>query len=97
MGLRTILLGLVASVLVWASGHAADRQDLSAYGRTPQIASAQFSPSGQLFAAVMGDESGRAVTLFDAQTLKVTKVLPLGASKFRHLMWIDDDRLVIVW
>jgi len=96
MGLRTILLGLVASVLVWASGHAADRPDLSAYGRNLQIASLQFSPSGQLFAAVMGDESGRAVTLFDAQTLKVTKVLPLGASKFRHLMWIDDDRLVIV-
>ena len=96
IALRTILLGLVASVLAWGSGHAGDRPDLSAYGRTPQISSAQFSPSGQLFAAVMGDESGRAVTLFDAQTLKVTKVLPLGASKFRHLMWIDDDRLVIV-
>jgi dipeptidyl aminopeptidase/acylaminoacyl peptidase len=94
--LRTILLGLVASVLVCASAHAADRPDLSAYGRTPQIESPRFSPSGQLFAAVMGDESGRAVTLFDAQTLKVTNVLPLGASKFRHLLWIDDDRLVIV-
>ena len=99
MAIIVRIIGLVVTVMTLFFSPALALEGpsfMSAHGSNPQIESPQFSPSGQLFAAVIGDESGRAVTLFDSQTLKVTNILPLGASKFRRLMWIDEDRLVIV-
>jgi len=97
MGLRTILLGLVASVLVWASGHAADRPELSAYGRLPLIDFLSMTPSGKAFAVIVRDDDGAAVRVFDAQSLKLTANLPLPKAKIRQVFWVDDDRLVLVY
>ncbi len=97
IGLRTILLGLVASVLVWGRGHAADRSDLSAYGRLPLIDSLSMTPSGKAFAVIVRDEGGAAVRVFDAQSLSLTGNVPLPKAKVRNVFWADDDRLVLVY
>ena len=97
IALRTILLGLVASVLVWGSGHTAERPDLSAYGRLPLIDFLSMTPSGKAFAVIVRDEGEAAVRVFDAQSLSLTSNVPLPKAKVRNVFWVDDDRLVLVY
>lgn len=94
---RTLFLGLVASVLAAGQGFAAEAPGLAAYGHLPLIDSLSMTPNGQAFAAVVRDEAGMAVQVFDAQTLKLTGSLPLPQAKVREIFWVDDDRLVLVY
>ena len=55
-----------------------------------------MSPGGQVFAAVIRNDSGAVITVFDAATAKPLDSLGLGNDKFRSMMWVDEDRLVII-
>ena len=84
-------LGLGGGVAI-----AADRPDIQAYGRLPQVDALSMAPSGQVFAAVIRNDGGTVITVFDAATAKPLDSLGLGNDKFRNMMWIDDDRMVII-
>ena len=76
--------------------NAAGPPSLEAYGRLQQIEGVSMSPGGQVFAAVIRNDSGAVITVFDATTAKPLDYLGLGNDKFRDMMWVDDDRLVII-
>lgn len=89
--LLAILANLISTTTALSS-----QPGLEAYGRLPQVEAISLSPGGQTFAAVVRGDQGPVLTVFDAETVKPLESLGLGAGKFRSLMWIDDDRIVII-
>lgn len=95
----SFILGCLVAIFanLFSTGTALSSQPgLEAYGRLPQVEAISLSPGGKTFAAVVRSDQGPVLTVFDAETVKPLESLGLGAGKFRSLMWIDDDRIVII-
>jgi len=75
---------------------AAEPPPLESFGRLPQFESVSLAPGGQVFAAVVRNSEGAFVAVFDVATAKPIDILALGNDKFRSMLWIGDDRLVII-
>jgi dipeptidyl aminopeptidase/acylaminoacyl peptidase len=70
---------------------------VAVFGRLASAERLSITPTGKSFAAVTHDSSGTNIQVFDAQTLKRTTTIPLSQAKVRQIVWVDDDRLVIVY
>lgn len=95
-GFAVLVAGLVLLLSAVRPAFANGQPDLEAYGRLPQVEMVSLSPSGSVFAAVIRNGDGTLLSVFDGASAKPIDSLSLGSGKIRSLMWVDDERVVVI-